>query len=204
MDRRYLTTFLCAAILSYIIGCAPWVDQLDRNDPKNRDFFQQYTVYSEDFNREKFKWRIDDLDDEANAEFPKLKDPVTRTGGPKAPDAVAKREMAFVHLSDVQIRDERVKLFGKDASRTLDKIIPSFEHGTPPARDQEHYDYAAYLALIKTINAYINDESISTVQKPKFMIHTGDAVDASVVEELYEFIYISNKLAIPWYNVLGN
>lgn len=205
MKVRHLTLLLCATILCYIIGCAPWVDQLDRDDPKNDAFFKYYTIYGENLNVNEFEKYIDELGAEAEAEFPKLEDPVVRTEGPEAPETtVAKKEMAFVHLSDVQIRDERVKLFGKGASRTLDKIIPSFEHGIPPAHDQEHYDYAAYLALIKTINACLDDKSMVAAEKPKFMIHTGDAVDASVVEELYEFIYISNKLTMPWFNALGN
>jgi 3',5'-cyclic AMP phosphodiesterase CpdA len=204
MNRRYFTLLLSAAILSYIIGCAPWVDQLDRDDASNKVFYEKYTIYDEGFNVETFAERIDNLNTTAEAEFPKLKDPIIRTGGRKVPEGPGEIEMVFVHLSDVQMRDERVKLFGRDASRTLDNFIPSFEHGTAPAHDQEHYDYAAYLALIRTINAYIEDETISAVEKPKFMIHTGDAVDASVVEELYEFIYISNQIPIPWFNVLGN
>ena len=36
------------------------------------------------------------------------------------------------------------------------------------------------------------------------MIHTGDSLHMGVVSELYEFIYMSNKLNIPWYNILGN
>ncbi|MFN3466540.1 MAG: metallophosphoesterase family protein [Candidatus Brocadiales bacterium] len=190
MRKRWLIPFLCAVILLHIVGCAPWVDQLDRSDEKNAAFFREHTLYKdEDFNVDTFTNYIDKLYDEANATFHMPEDPMMEN-----------IEMAFVHLSDVQIRDERVKLFGKNVSRTFDNIIHSFEHSI----DQEHYDYAAYLAIIKTINALLDDTSIDTVRKPKFMIHTGDAVDASVVEELYEFVYISNKLAIPWYNVLGN
>ncbi len=216
MKKRYFILFLCAAILSYTLGCAPWVDQLDRDDPKNCAFYKDYTIYGEKFNVDTLRLNIiDPLYEKAEAESPKLNDLVTRipleisslTGrkeGPAATEDDKGIEMVFVHLSDVQIRDERVKLFGAKASRSFDKIIPSFEHGTEPRYDQEHYDYAAYLALIRTINAYLEDESISKEEKPKFMIHTGDAVDAGVVEELYEFIYISNNLQIPWYNVLGN
>jgi predicted phosphodiesterase len=205
MNRRYPFLFLFVAILAYVAGCAPWVDQLRLDEEENKEFFKYYTTYGKDFkNVNEFKSFIDGRYNEARAEFPRLKEPVRWAEGPQVLGATAKREMSFIHLSDVQIRDERVKLFGKEASRTLDKIIPSFEHGTPPARDMEHYDYAAYLALIRTINALMEDTGTDTIPRPKFMIHTGDAVDASVVEELYEFIYISNKLKMPWFNVLGN
>lgn len=204
MKKRYfnLFLFLCVLIFSYNIGCgAYWIDQLDRDNPKNEPFFKNDAIYDEDFNIDKLGKIVEPLYDEAKAAFPTLKEPVLREEGPPPPEGTEEEfEIAFVHLSDVQIRDERVKLFGKGASRILDNIIPSFEHSA----NQEHYDYAAYLALIKTINAYVNDESISMAKKPKLVIHTGDAVDSGVVEELYEFIYISNKLHIPWYNVLGN
>lgn len=198
MRGRQLTRLPYIVILFFVIGCSHWwVDQLDRDAEENRKFFNEYTLYKEEgFNVNTFTNRIDTLYDEAKSDFPK---------SPKeeheASKAEGKIEMTFVHLSDVQIRDERVKLFGKNVSRILDNVIPSFEHGERPEHDMEHYDYAAYLAIIRTINALVEGESVS---KPKFMIHTGDAVDASVVEELFEFIYISNKLKIPWYNVLGN
>jgi len=37
-----------------------------------------------------------------------------------------------------------------------------------------------------------------------FMIHTGDSSDTGSIEELYQFIYISDRLKIPWLNVVGN
>ena len=202
MKNRYLILCLCLCVivLSGTVGCAPWVDQLDRDDPKNAKFFAEDTIYDANFSVETFETRIGGLKRGSEALPPELKDPVVREERYKLPEGSGKVEMAFIHLSDVQIRDERVKLFGKNLSRTLDNVIPSFEHGT----DQEHYDYAAYLAVIETINAYINSLPADSARRPKFMIHTGDAVDAGVVEELYEFIYVSNQLSIPWFNVLGN
>ena len=37
------------------------------------------------------------------------------------------------------------------------------------------------------------------------MVHTGDSIDAGTIQELYQFIYISDKLQmIPWLNLVGN
>jgi len=109
-------------------------------------------------------------------------------------------KLTFIHLSDVQLRDEQVRLYGKETSKLADYIIPSFEHGPL----QEVFDGPAYYALIQTINATAMVETLSYPLKPTFMIHTGDAVDAGVVNELYEFLYINNEINIPWYNAIGN
>ena len=109
-------------------------------------------------------------------------------------------KLSFIHLSDVQLRDEQVRLYDKETSKAADYIVPSFEHGPL----QEAFDGPAYYALIQTINATVNDEAFRGPLKPSFMIHTGDAVDAGVVNELYEFLYITNEIEIPWYNTIGN
>lgn len=36
------------------------------------------------------------------------------------------------------------------------------------------------------------------------LVPGGDAIDAGSIEELYKFIYITNKLQIPWLNLIGN
>lgn len=36
------------------------------------------------------------------------------------------------------------------------------------------------------------------------LVPGGDAIDAGSTEELYKFIYITNKLQIPWLNLIGN
>jgi 3',5'-cyclic AMP phosphodiesterase CpdA len=109
-------------------------------------------------------------------------------------------DLTFIHLSDVQLRDEQVRLYDKETSKLADYIIPSFEHGPL----QEAFDGPAYYALIQTINATVNGDSQSGALKPTFMVHTGDAVDAGVVNELYEFLYVTNEIEIPWYNTIGN
>jgi hypothetical protein len=103
--------------------------------------------------------------------------------------------MRFAWLSDVQLRQREVKLFNDRASLTLDKVIPSFERNPV----QEDYDWAVYTSYIAAINQ-LHRNSLPL----DFMIHTGDAIDAGSIEELYKFIYITNKLQIPWLNLVGN
>ena len=102
--------------------------------------------------------------------------------------------LRFVWFSDVQLRQREVKLFSKRTSATLDNIIPSFEHNFV----QEDFDWAVYLSLIAATNRLHRDKPLD------FMIHTGDAIDAGTVEELYQFVYISDILLIPWLNLVGN
>jgi hypothetical protein len=103
--------------------------------------------------------------------------------------------LRFAWLSDVQLRQREVKLFNDRASLTLDKVIPTFERNPV----QEDYDWAVYTSYIGAINQ-LHRNSLTL----DFMIHTGDAVDAGSIEELYKFIYITNKLQIPWLNLVGN
>jgi 3',5'-cyclic AMP phosphodiesterase CpdA len=109
-------------------------------------------------------------------------------------------KLTFFHLSDIQLRDEQVRLYDKETSKLADYIIPSFEHGPI----QEVFDGAIYYAIIQTINATVDHYRKEDPLRPQFMIHTGDAIDAGVVNELYEFLYITNELKLPWYNALGN
>jgi 3',5'-cyclic AMP phosphodiesterase CpdA len=102
--------------------------------------------------------------------------------------------LRFVWLSDVQLRQKEVKLFSRRVSHTLDDVISSFEHNDV----QEEFDWAVYLSYILTVNRLHKDKPID------FLIHTGDAIDAGTVEELYQFIYITNKLNVPWLNLVGN
>ncbi len=107
-------------------------------------------------------------------------------------------KLSFIHLSDVQLRDERVYMFTKELTDLLDYFSDGFEHEP----DLVFYDYSYYLTQIGIMRQFQN--RLSAAERPSFMIHTGDALHMGVVSELYEFIYITNKLRIPWYNVLGN
>ena len=106
--------------------------------------------------------------------------------------------MSFIHLSDAQLHDERVYMFDKELTTFFDKFVESFEHKPGMVL----YDHSYYLTLVATINLLC--ERLPEEQKPRFMMHTGDAIDMGVVSELYEFVYVTNKLPIAWFNVLGN
>lgn len=107
-------------------------------------------------------------------------------------------KFSFVHLSDVQLRDERVYMFNKRLTRFGDYISDGFEHEP----NLVFYDYSYYLTQIGIIRMF--KDLLPPEGRPQFMIHTGDAPHMGVVSELYEFIYMTNKLNIPWYNTLGN
>lgn len=102
--------------------------------------------------------------------------------------------LRFVWFSDVQLRQREVKLFNKRVSYHLDDVIPTFEYNEV----QEDFDWAVYLSLIAATNR------LHEVYPIDFMIHTGDAIDAGTIEELYQFVYITDKLNVPWLNLVGN
>lgn len=115
--------------------------------------------------------------------------------------------LSFFHTSDVQLRDERAKLFRRRGSEVIDKVIDTNLFDP----DQEKYDYALYAWIVFTMNKIHGDKvsaaqvpGVSSLSVPQFMIHTGDAVHASTMQELNEFLRISNFLNVPWLNVIGN
>lgn len=124
--------------------------------------------------------------------------------------------LRFGWLSDVQLRQGEVKLFSDDVSAVADNILPSFEHHPM----LEEYDWAVYTSVIAALNhahqSYLaaaepdpDAADPATSRAPlgrgiDFMIHTGDAADAGTIEELYQFIYISDRLQMPWLSVVGN
>ena len=109
-------------------------------------------------------------------------------------------KLSFFHLSDVQLHDERVYMFSKNLTSFFDKFVNSFEHDP----DMVFYDYSYYLAVIGAMRILSDRLANEKGIEPSFMIHTGDSVNMGVVSELYELIYITNNLEIPWFNVIGN
>jgi hypothetical protein len=105
----------------------------------------------------------------------------------------------FIHLSDTQIRDPDLKLTDEVLSARLDPFIESFEHD----EDQERYGPELAEALVATINADLAAHT-DAADRARFVIHTGDSVDAGTHRELAQFHEIMDRLAIPWFNVLGN
>jgi predicted phosphodiesterase len=108
--------------------------------------------------------------------------------------------LRFSWLSDVQLRQGEVKLGNAELSRALNTVINTFEFD-PVA---EEFDWSVYLAHVLSINRYQRELRRANETPLSFMIHTGDSIDSGTIEELYQYIFISNELEIPWFNVLGN
>jgi len=109
--------------------------------------------------------------------------------------------LRFVWLSDVHIRQREIRLYSNWVSRKLDKFIPTFKFDDT----QMDFHWALYVSLIAAINKLHCDLKKEGDQKGiEFMIHTGDSVDTGSMEELYQYLYITNKLEIPWLNLVGN
>lgn len=112
---------------------------------------------------------------------------------------------SFVHLSDVQLREERVRLYYGLLTGLLDAIVPTNNFGEL----QEKYDTTYYMALIQGLNAELKNNLIKqggtpNATNPLFMVHTGDAVHTSVLSEMYEFQGVTSLLELPWFATLGN
>lgn len=198
-----------------LVGCGPkfWIqkysDMSDISAQPAWNFMERRTIAEKNANIDKF-YR-DHYRDQDIAKF--KADPIVVDSGKfterrEADDAITPNpdrsgsgtKLTFFHLSDVQLRDEQVRLYDKQTSEMADHVITSFERS---AR-QEVFDGAMYFAMVQTMNATIGSMAADGAGKPAFMIHTGDAVDAGAVTELYEFLAISNEIMLPWYNVLGN
>jgi len=105
----------------------------------------------------------------------------------------------FIHLSDVQLCEERAYLFGSLEMEIFDALVDSLRHG----RDQEKYDYAVLKSILLGIEDYAK---ANPGDRPSFLMHTGDSVHLSLVSELWEFLYLFDQSleTIPWFNAIGN
>lgn len=130
------------------------------------------------------------------------------TGGEVA-DSVCRElrpVLSFVHLSDAQIKEHSVSMAGP-----LGKLYDVVADGAFRPDDLERFDYTVLLATILGVNRLAQapgganaHEPCPAPLEPEFVIHTGDALDAGMFSELFEFLTIMGQLAIPFYNVLGN
>jgi 3',5'-cyclic AMP phosphodiesterase CpdA len=119
--------------------------------------------------------------------------------------------VSFLQFSDVQIREPGAKLGGTELSSQLRRIDPSFEQDYV----QELYALYVYDAIVKTADDEIElmaklehdpARSAEAYQRPgpTLMIHTGDSVDTGMQSEFDSFITYTDKLTVPWYQVIGN
>jgi 3',5'-cyclic AMP phosphodiesterase CpdA len=116
--------------------------------------------------------------------------------------------LTFAHLSDAQLKEELVALDGPVSTRTYDSI----NGGSARNPDLERHDSAVLLATVLGINHLANSPSAQPAPyagcapplPPRFVLHTGDSVDAGLFSELYEMLGVMSLLDIPFYNVVGN
>ncbi len=111
---------------------------------------------------------------------------------------------SFVHLSDVQLYDERVVIVSRAVAELFDRFVDSARLEIAQAK----HDAAVYLAMVEAINRW-NDglceaNGGATEHNPMFVVHTGDEIHADVYQELWEFLHITSKLRLPWFPLIGN
>lgn len=107
--------------------------------------------------------------------------------------------LAFVHASDIQIREGAVTLGDRDLSRRFDWVIQSFEYDN----DLQFYNQYMAEATVATINKAVAVEPDPRLA-PSFVIHTGDGIDAGVMSELVRFHQLIDRMSVPVFDVLGN
>lgn len=108
--------------------------------------------------------------------------------------------LSFIHLSDIQLRDPSITLTDRRLSHALDwfDALSSFEYD----EDLAFYNQYVVEALFATINTIV-DHTLDA-ERPKFVIHTGDSIDAGAIGELDRVHSLIDRLRIPFYEMLGN
>ena len=183
----YLTALTVSVIWLFFTGCYSFIGQYGPPfyDGDDQHYFEKLIYDSRTQLDETFTYKLAQNDELRVIDA----DPSEKSQALNAPLL-----LRFVWFSDVQLRQREVKLFSDRISHDLDNIIPSFEHNFV----QEDFDWAVYLSQIEATNRLHRDRPLD------FMIHTGDAIDSGTIEEIYQFIYISDQLQIPWLNIIGN
>lgn len=115
--------------------------------------------------------------------------------------------LTFVHMSDAQLKEHQVQLDGPLGVRFYDGVVSGA--GRDP--ELERYDFAVLLATVLGVNHAVRAPADARLYAPcpaplapSFVLHTGDAMDAGMFSELYEFLGIMNQLDVPFYNAVGN
>lgn len=120
---------------------------------------------------------------------------------------ISTRLFSFVHVTDVQLREATARVGSPKQSKGLDKFVDSFEHDF----EQDLFVDVVLDALIQTINRTVRNLSEDgssdqepQLQRPTFVIHTGDAIDVGLMSELRTFHRIMDRLELPWLSAIGN
>lgn len=130
------------------------------------------------------------------------------TSRPPAPELEGWTALfSFVHVSDVQIRDAGIHYFSNSVMESsIDRVATSTKRHEKLDRNDE-YPWAALVGgvnqLLRSRNCDKQPETIGA-DCPRFLIHTGDAIDAGTLGELNRFLSVGNRLLLPWYSVVGN
>ncbi len=120
-------------------------------------------------------------------------------------------EFAFLHFSDVQIREPGAKLGSTELSHDLKAVESSFEQDF----EQEQFAMFVYDGIVATANREIavatnpvgagdDTERDDGRVAPDVMIHTGDSADMGLQSEFDTFLTYTDKLHVPWYQTIGN
>ncbi|MGD0625356.1 MAG: metallophosphoesterase [Thermodesulfobacteriota bacterium] len=160
------------------------------------NYFETLIDHSEAQLRANFGCRLAE-DSDLRVESFNSKDRTDELAAYKSKALTAPLLLRFVWLSDVHIRQRELSLFSRILSKFLKKLVSSVEFNEA----QVDFHWAVYFSQIAAINQLHRDYRYGPID---FMIHTGDSSDIGGIEELYQFIYISNKLNIPWLNIVGN
>ena len=194
MQNKFRGVFIVALALiwSLFSGCAYLAAP---NVPFHQDQVQETfsfeTIIDKCINETDVSFTLADESDLSVKRFDSKYEPDEKD---KADAMAAQPFLRFVWLSDVHIPQREIRLYTKEVSNVLAEFVSATEYN----KAQEDFHWAVYLSQIEAINALNREMPID------FMIHTGDAVLRGSLEELYQFIYISNKLDVPWLNVVGN
>lgn len=107
--------------------------------------------------------------------------------------------LSFVHLSDARLREHRLLVSEDDGDEQLSTALDALQRN----------DDAVLLATVLAANQLggLPAGALGTCPapaKPRFAIHTGDAVGAGLFSELLQFVAAMDQLDYPWLNVVGN
>ena len=137
-------------------------------------------------------------------------DPLTRVTVPGDVCSDLRPLLTFVHTSDAQLKEDQVALDGPVSVEVYDHINGACQRDP----ELERYDFAVFLATMLSVNSLEEkkDGSYSPAAyapcpaplPPSFVLHTGDAVDAGMFSELFEFLAIVRQLEVPFFNAVGN